>query len=1752
MSVDIATLGLEVRSDGVVVASDRLKQLTAEGGKAEAATNQLSSSFANATKYIQAAVAAMAAFKIAEYAKDATMLAARVETLGVVMKVVGNNAGYTGVQMDAFAKQVQKMGITTQESMNSLIKMAGAQMDLTKASNLARVAQDAAVIGNINSSEAFGRMIQGIRSGETEILKNIGINVQFEQAYKNAAQTLGKTTEQLSATEKTAIRMNAVLDYGKNIAGAYEASMGTAGKQLLSMARYTEELSLAWGQVGLPSLTILVQELTAELKELNKQTADGYTQIQTWASAAKYITTETIQAFRGVEMAVDGLLFALAKLGALLSKTLELVVRFVTFGQFGDMLSDMSSKLSSVGDAFASRFSGVLDRYRALDAASTDTVGSLMSGYAKAGKAAEGVASSTLVTFASLTAAGMSSEQALMRVNKQEREMEDARIKASIIAKAKEKAAAGEGVDKKGLKEAERALRQQEQFEKDYLADMEKWRKAREQLADTYDNSALAAAEQRRDRELAILKNQYDQCLLSQADYLDKQYQQQVAASDKALDQLEAAALRNDQAYYAALKAEPAKPTDGNPVAVEAYNKAILLTVKLLQESEAAWAKVDAAAAKSSTAAIVNEGAKAAIQRENAKAALGFEAQLLQSAGETYAATLKQIEADKIGRKPIDEKTDALRNQLDAVKALKAAQDDANRISAIKDSTTDINISMADSDPAAQQMAAMEERYRREAELIQQNIDLKFAAGTLEMEEYKLLTAKLLAMGKKRDKDLADNKLDQDRDTWTEILNTAKKAVPKLAAFDKLLAVSFQKFETEKGDATRLSTKGMLDMTSAYTGAAGDMFQVLADTQDQSSREGFESAKALNIASAVMNTAAGITKALAQGGIAGVATGAIVAAMGAIQIANIASTTFGGAATAPSAPAGSFAASSTATTSGTGLANLQTPLMNIEDTRTEETYARMIASTDNVAVAIGRLSKTMEEFAALFEEGGAGMGLVNNAPGLDTTLSKLPTAMSKIWGDVKTIISGDIVKNLNPATFFESTMNFLFGGSVATTGAGITLAVNNGVIGALDYVTKKKDGGLFGSDKTWSETAANPAVATYLTSLVQPFIADIYNMAKTLGSGVDTSRYTAAPVNIATAGRSQEDIAKDLEKWTLETLQGLALTVDGLQANVGAYDDAYAMLRKYNDALVTMNNSFLLIGKTALQGSFATAKWADSIITLMGGTEDFTEAMDGYFSSMFTEAEQEAAKAAEANRQVNLSFLDMASTLEQIGSSSGVPKTREEFRNLVNSLDVTTDSGARLFASLIDVSEAFGTVADAADAAADKMRDLSVRSLQAQGNDAQADLLQFNIDAQQELVDAIQSNMSDAYIARLVYVHGLERAALLQTSGFADDLKTAFDNEKTRLTDLYNTELATLNERLTATKTLVSTLTGYINKLATARKNMVLADAVWQRNQYSSAQSLLAAVLVQARGGDLSGIEGLDDTLNILTKQGADAYANSTDYQRDFWQTSNSISELESIAGYQLTDAEKAVALAEEQISLLKINHDAQLAALDAQLNALLGINTSVLSLADALAAFSGASKKLPTTTDPIEGLYNTILNRTSDAGGQAYYTDLYKSGAASLSDIATSMINSPENQINQLYTSVLGRDADTSGATYWQSQLSSGMSTADITAAMMASDEYRASHSYAVGSAYIPYDQVANIHQGEMIIDKQSADIMRRYGIQANGSADNSELIAEVRALRQELRAANTENVKWSQKTAKLLDRVMPDGDALEVRIAA
>lgn len=194
-------------------------------------------------------------------------VAARVETLTIVFNRLGQQAGYTAEQLGGFVEGLKKTGITTQESLGNLTSMIQANLDLSKATDLARVAQNAAVIAGTNSSEAFATLLHGITTLQPEVLRGLGIIVDMQGEVKKWADAHGVAATAVDASTKQQIAFDAVLAAGQNIAGAYESAMETVGKKMGSLKRYVEEAQLALGQGFLPILSSAMDILTDVFKK---------------------------------------------------------------------------------------------------------------------------------------------------------------------------------------------------------------------------------------------------------------------------------------------------------------------------------------------------------------------------------------------------------------------------------------------------------------------------------------------------------------------------------------------------------------------------------------------------------------------------------------------------------------------------------------------------------------------------------------------------------------------------------------------------------------------------------------------------------------------------------------------------------------------------------------------------------------------------------------------------------------------------------------------------------------------------------------------------------------------------------------------------------------------------------------------------------------------------------------------------------------------------------------------------------------------------------------------------------------------------------------------------------------------------------------------------------------------------------------------------------------------------------------------
>lgn len=236
-----------------------------------------------------------------------TMTAARTKTLNIAMDAV---AAATKTNMDALLKQkraVMDLGIAEQEATLILTRFMQAQLDVAQASKIARIAQDAAVIAGINSSEAAETMVEAVAKLRPELLAQFGMTRNLNDIFTDYAKTIGivryskdrygkrvaHLTRELSEVEKKQALLNYLFAEGAKITGTYEKSMNAAFKRLGSMARYVQSVAnVIGGPLFEPALGAVVDILTDALKRVTRWFDANKTTVERWGLALERIARE--------------------------------------------------------------------------------------------------------------------------------------------------------------------------------------------------------------------------------------------------------------------------------------------------------------------------------------------------------------------------------------------------------------------------------------------------------------------------------------------------------------------------------------------------------------------------------------------------------------------------------------------------------------------------------------------------------------------------------------------------------------------------------------------------------------------------------------------------------------------------------------------------------------------------------------------------------------------------------------------------------------------------------------------------------------------------------------------------------------------------------------------------------------------------------------------------------------------------------------------------------------------------------------------------------------------------------------------------------------------------------------------------------------------------------------------------------------------------------------------------------------------
>ncbi|MCP5246076.1 MAG: tape measure protein [Burkholderiales bacterium] len=196
-----------------------------------------------------------------------------------------------------------------------------------------------------------------------------------------------------------------------------------------------------------------------------------------------------------------------------------------------------------------------------------------------------------------------------------------------------------------------------------------------------------------------------------------------------------------------------------------------------------------------------------------------------------------------------------------------------------------------------------------------------------------------------------------------------------------------------------------------------------------------------------------------------------------------------------------------------------------------------------------------------------------------------------------------------------------------------------------------------------------------------------------------------------------------------------------------------------------------------------------------------------------------------------------------------------------------------------------------------------------------------------------------------------------------DALETAFSAlqqsvaaERDRLTNDYNKSLDAVNQQISD----VTDSVGKLRTLSAAINQTVVALRPISRDQ---AKQQIRDAIAAAQTGNFPTADSLRESLTTLARRDTSGFASSFEFEREQRKTANLVGELGDLTNTRLSTEERSLQALEEQRKALQDGFDRSTQRLDSMLgqgreaiDRLRGIETGVLSLADALKNINAAS----------------------------------------------------------------------------------------------------------------------------------------------------------------------------------------------------
>lgn len=501
--------------------------------------------------------------------------------------------------------------------------------------------------------------------------------------------------------------------------------------------------------------------------------------------------------------------------------------------------------------------------------------------------------------------------------------------------------------------------------------------------------------------------------------------------------------------------------------------------------------------------------------------------------------------------------------------------------------------------------------------------------------------------------------------------------------------------------------------------------------------------------------------------------------------------------------------------------------------------------------------------------------------------------LDKLLGNLGTNFFSSISNSISKALFNEKTK--IIDSGIKIFGGSLKDIVDGGIIQAQAYADIKTTKKVIGINAGTKVRRTTEDLNEVFEAQISEVFADAGQALKIASSafGINFDSYIndlkIKSQDLSLKGLEGDALAKEIESffgstmdnWAGVLLGGTNVLQDFQLVGESAFDTMIRLSTETNSFADYVKRLGLNMHSTGLDAVYATQALADA----SGGFESLADSLATYYDKFFS-AEEKLAAAGDS----------IKTYFEGVGAA--VPKTTQDFKNLISGLDLTNEAQSKQFAALIKVS---GAVYDYIDAIEDAQEAIKKQKI--------------------ELAEGSLSTLGRAVNAQKKIIDG---------------------------------QITAMSEALTASKSVYSALSSTLNGL-------VISSARTQEATRKQAQADLSGMLQSAQAGKLPNIDDLNKALSVISQPSENLFGTFQEYAADFYATANTIKQLQDLTGEQVTTDEKALAVLESQSTAL----DDLLVWGKMQVDILNGIDVSVISVADAIRAFSNAvGVELPADQD--------------------------------------------------------------------------------------------------------------------------------------------------------------------------------------------